>query len=206
MKKIIAFISSALFIVALASVVLAHAEIESCVPAIDGTVETAPVKVICKASEGIKPEGSLLKVLDANGAQVDKGDSAVDLNDADRTTISVSLDTAKMKDGVYTVKWTTVSADDGDEESGEFKFTVQGAAQVTATALPQATAVAPATATTAPAVPTVQAVPTTSASSGTSNTLPATGSEVNYGLFALLAAFGLMLCSTGAFVFARARR
>lgn len=129
MKKIIAFVSSALFVFALAAVAYvpvarAHAEIESCIPAIDSTVETAPDKLVCTASQGMEPKGSSLSVFDANGAPVDKGDSAVDLNDPDRKTISVSLDTAKMKEGVYMVKWTTVSADDGDEDSGEFKFTV----------------------------------------------------------------------------------
>lgn len=129
MRKIIALVSSALLVVALAAVVFvpvarAHAEIEECTPPIDGTVETAPEKLTCKASQGMKAEGSALKVFDANGVQVDKGDSAVDLNDPDRVTISVSLDMAKMEHGVYTVKWTTVSADDGDEADGEFKFTV----------------------------------------------------------------------------------
>jgi methionine-rich copper-binding protein CopC len=37
----------------------------------------------------------------------------------------VSLDASKMRDGVYTVKWKTLSADDGDEARGEFKLTVR---------------------------------------------------------------------------------
>ncbi len=204
MKKIIVLISSALLVFALASVVLvpvahAHAEIESCTPAIDGTVETAPEKLVCKTTQAMDPKQSKLEVLDASGAQVDKGDSAVDLNDPDRKTISVSLDTAKMKDGVYTVKWETFSVDDNEEASGEFKFTVGHA-----TAPPQATTAAQATATTEPAAPTAQATPTPHHE--TSPTLPATGSASDYGLFALLAVFGLMLIGTGAFAFTRARR
>ncbi len=138
MKKTVALIASALLVVALGSLALAHAEIESCTPPIDGTVETAPDRLVCQASQGMKSEGSLLQVFDANGVQVDKGDSQVDLNDPDRVTISVSLDTSKMTDGVYTVKWTTVSADDGDEDSGEFHFTVGHAMHDETTATPDA--------------------------------------------------------------------
>jgi methionine-rich copper-binding protein CopC len=128
-KKSIALLVSALLFAALAfavylPVALAHAEIAECAPAIDGTVETAPDKLVCKASQGMRAEGSSLAVFDSAGTQVDKGDSAVDLTDPDRLTISVSLDTTNMPDGVYTVRWTTVSAEDGDEASGEFKFTV----------------------------------------------------------------------------------
>lgn len=144
MKKVFAFLLGALVLGALVSAVyvpvaLAHAEIESCTPAFDSTVETAPDKVVCKASQGMRADGSKLSVFNAAGVQVDKGDSAVDLSDADRTTISVSLDTAKVTDGVYLVKWTTVSADDGDEASGEFKFTVGQAMDMGGTETPAAT-------------------------------------------------------------------
>lgn len=143
MKRLIALFVSALFFAALGSVVrvpvaLAHAEIASCAPAIDGTVETAPDKLVCKASQGMRAVGSSLAVFDAAGIKVDKGDSAVDLTDPDRLTISVSLDTTKMQDGVYTVKWTTVSADDGDEAHGEFKFTVGHGMEMDHTATPAA--------------------------------------------------------------------
>lgn len=124
MNKFFALVCSALLFLALGSVAFAHAEIVECTPKMNGVVETAPEKLYCEASQAMEATGSSLRVFDANGAQVDKGDSAVDLNDPERTLISVSLDTAKMSDGVYTVKWTTVSADDGDQASGEFKFTV----------------------------------------------------------------------------------
>lgn len=148
MKKLFAFLVGALLLGALMTVAfvpaaLAHAEIESCTPAIDSTVETAPDKVVCTTSQGMKAEGSKLSVFDAAGAQVDKGDSAVDLTNADRTTIAVSLDVAKVVDGVYTVKWTTLSADDNDEASGEFKFTVGHAMDLTGTATPAATEAGP---------------------------------------------------------------
>lgn len=144
MNRIIALMSGALMVIALAAVVfaptvLAHAEMASCTPPINGTVEHAPEKVVCKATQGLDPKGSSLQVFDAAGTRVDKGDSQVDLNDPDRLTIMVSLDTSKMKDGVYTVKWVTVSLEDGDQASGEFTFTVGHATsmeQPTPAALP----------------------------------------------------------------------
>lgn len=124
MQKGIVLFGVLFFMLAFSSAAFAHAEIASCTPPINGTVDSAPAQLVCKASESLDPKGSTLAVYDAMGMQVDKKDSTVDLNDPDRVTISVSLDTAMVKDGEYTVKWTTVSSADGDKESGEFKFTV----------------------------------------------------------------------------------
>jgi methionine-rich copper-binding protein CopC len=150
-KKIIAFLGSALLVFALASAVyvpaaLAHAQIISCTPEIGSTVAQAPATVTCKTSEAMDPKASSLGVVDAMGMQVDKGDSKVDLNDPDRVTITVSLDAAMIKDGLYTVKWKTLSAADGDAAEGEFQFAV-GAQPVkigpTATPAPEGTQAAP---------------------------------------------------------------
>ncbi len=138
MTKVIAVLGSVLLLLALASIALAHAEIDSCTPPVNGTVDTAPDKLTCKTTEALDPKGSSLSVFDAAGLQVDKHDSAVDLNDPDRKTISVSLDAAMMKDGVYTVKWKTLSADDGDSADGSFTFTVGMAMQMDLTATPAA--------------------------------------------------------------------
>jgi hypothetical protein len=53
--------------------------------------------------------------------QVDKGDARID--DDDRTHMLVSLREG-LPAGVYTVRWWTLSAEDGDTDSGEFTFTV----------------------------------------------------------------------------------
>jgi methionine-rich copper-binding protein CopC len=65
---------------------------------------------------------SSLRVFDSAGVRVDKSDSQVHAGDG--RTISVSLDAAKMRNGIYKIKWKTLSADDGDEAGGEFKLTV----------------------------------------------------------------------------------
>ena len=65
---------------------------------------------------------STLTVLDENGLQVDLGDGRVDLNDPDRTVMLVSLPALPI--GVYTVRWSTVSTEDGSTDSGRFSFGV----------------------------------------------------------------------------------
>jgi methionine-rich copper-binding protein CopC len=100
----------------------AHAEIESCQPPINGSVELPPDKIVCTTTESMDGKRSSLRVFDSAGAQVDKSDSQV--RAGDNRIISISLDAAKIRDGVYTIKWKTLSADDGDEAGGEFKFTV----------------------------------------------------------------------------------
>lgn len=207
MKRSFVFLGAALLILAFASIASmpvahAHAEPEECTPPIDGTVETAPEKVVCTTTQAMDPKQSKLEVFDASGTQVDTGHSAVDLNNPDRNTISVSLNPAKMKDGVYTVKWETFSTEDNEDASGEFKFTVKSgvAAQPTATAT---TAAEPtATPTTAPettTAPTAEPTPTTP-----TTTLPATGAAMSNLGFVLIAFLGLLLLGFG--LFARARR
>ena len=100
----------------------AHAEIETCQPPIDATTRSAPDSIVCTTSEAMDPKRSSLRVFDSTGTKVDRGNPRVD--DAGRKTISVSLDPSKMGEGVYTVRWKTLSADDGDEAGGEFRFTV----------------------------------------------------------------------------------
>lgn len=213
MKKLVALVGSALALLALVvaarvPVALAHAEITSCVPAMNSAVESAPDKLVCKASESLDPKGSSLSVFDAAGVQVDKGDSTVDLNDPDRVTISVSLDTTKLTGGDYTVKWKTLSSADQDEASGEFKFTVAPAAQATVTpepTRPPEPTTAPTTAPEATKAPEPTAAPTV-APTETPSTLPATGADANIMAFALLAALGAGLLVAGALFANRARR
>src|SRR4051812_24665713 len=58
---------------------------------------------------------STIRVLDANIVQVDLADGHVDLDDPDRKVMLVSL--PALPTGIYTVEWTSVSAEDGDSEA-----------------------------------------------------------------------------------------
>jgi len=114
-------LGTAALLFALSIDALGHAEIETCQPPVGATIKTAPDSVVCITSEAMDAKRSSLRVLDSTGAQVDKRDSRVHGDDG--KTISVSL-ASKLASGVYTVEWKTLSADDGDEASGEFKFKV----------------------------------------------------------------------------------
>jgi LPXTG-motif cell wall-anchored protein len=108
--------------IASAGVVSAHAEFKSSVPAPDSTVATAPETVTITFTEEIKADGNTIKVLDAAGEQVDKGDTALDKSDADRTTLVVSLNDG-LSNGSYTVEWKNNGAD-GHSEEGNFTFSI----------------------------------------------------------------------------------
>jgi methionine-rich copper-binding protein CopC len=124
---------------------LAHSEFVSSVPAPNSTVTTAPTTVKATYNAGINPKGSSIAVVGPNGSAADVGDGHVDLNDPNRQTMIVTLK-PNLGPGKYTVKWTTVAADDGDTLSDTFTFTIAAAAPVaTTTPKPTATAAVPAT-------------------------------------------------------------
>jgi methionine-rich copper-binding protein CopC len=100
----------------------AHARPDRADPPIEGVVPTAPAVLQVWFGEGVTASGSSLQVVDGAGNRVDAGDSRVDLNDPDRKRMLVSL--GQLADGVYTVNWRTLSADDGDAAEGSFRFGV----------------------------------------------------------------------------------
>ena len=190
MKRMIVVLGLAvLLVLGLFGVVSAHAKLDHCTPAIGTNVATAPNQVVCVYSEEIDTKASTLSVWDANNQQVDKKDVHVDLNDPNHATLVASLDSALVKNGVYTVKWHTVTPDDGGISDGTWQFTV-GAVAITpqpateivnpATATPPGnapaatptTAVVPATATTAATTaPATAAVTATTAATATAATI-----------------------------------
>src|SRR5512137_2554002 len=120
-------VAAALSLMAL-QVAFAHAQIDHCTPAVGSTVAQAPGQVVCVMTEEIDTKLSTLSVWDADGNQVDKRDAHVDLNDADHKTLLVSVNTAQVTNGVLTVKYHTVTPDDGGITDGTFQFVVGSAA------------------------------------------------------------------------------
>ena len=104
--------------------VFAHAELDHCTPAVGSRVAAAPTQVVCVTTDELDTKLSTIAVSDANKIRVDKGDGRVDLNDADRKTLIVSLDPSKLKEGVYTVTWHVVAVDDRAISDGTFQFIV----------------------------------------------------------------------------------
>lgn len=181
MKRIIVLVFALGTLAALGTgVAFAHAKLDTCTPAVSSTVATAPSQIKCVFSEEIDTKLSTMSVFDARNTQVDDKDAKVDLDDPDRKTLLVSLDASKMKNGVYTVKYHTVTPDDGGITDGEFQFTVGSGP----TPGPTKEAITEATATPAPT------------NSVTPTTLPTTGGETN-NAFVVFTVFGLAILALG---------
>jgi methionine-rich copper-binding protein CopC len=99
----------------------AHARYDRSEPAAQGTVDGAPFVLKTWFNQELMSASSI-KVLDQAGTQVDLGDGRVDLDDPDRKLMVVSL--PALPEGVYTVAWASLSAEDGDWADGTFAFGV----------------------------------------------------------------------------------
>jgi len=98
----------------------AHAELQASAPQKNAVLKTAPTEIAIDFSEEVDAKLSRIIVKDAQGKQVYKADGHVAADNAKH----FSVDLTPLKAGVYSVHWTSVSADDGHKESGTFKFTV----------------------------------------------------------------------------------
>lgn len=108
----------------LSAAVLAHADYDDAVPAAGEIVAQAPQQVqVWFTQELFRREGqNALEVYGPDEQRVDQDDAAID--DDNRKLMTVSLQSG-LPNGVYTVRWRTLSADDGDDAEGEFQFTIQ---------------------------------------------------------------------------------
>ncbi|MDE2060594.1 MAG: copper resistance protein CopC [candidate division NC10 bacterium] len=91
-----------------------HAE-----PRVGWTVNKPPAQVRIWFDVPIEPFFSTIKVVDANGQQVDKQDGRV--NPTDRTVLEVSL--PSLPPGKYRVFWNVISIDTHRTE-GDYPFTI----------------------------------------------------------------------------------
>ena len=105
----------------------AHAGYARSEPTAGAVIPQAPDEVqVWFTQELFRRAGAnTLEVVGPDGARVDKQDAWID--DDDRTHMIVSLQ-ADLPAGAYTVRWGSLSAEDGDADSGEFSFTVDPAA------------------------------------------------------------------------------
>jgi methionine-rich copper-binding protein CopC len=97
--------------------VSAHARYDHSVPDVSAPLDGSPLVLRTYYTQELM-SASTVQVLDVAGNQVDLGDGRVDLDDPDRKAMTVSLPALPM--GLYTVQWSTVSAEDGDAETGAF--------------------------------------------------------------------------------------
>ena len=108
------------------STVAAHSELVKSEPEAGASLENSPAQVTAWFSEELDAQSSSMRVFDAQNNQVDNGDGSADLNDLDHLSMIVSL--PPLPAGTYSVHWVSVSAEDGDEEEGEFAFSVTSGA------------------------------------------------------------------------------
>ena len=97
----------------------AHAFLDHAEPRVGSVVKAAPSELKLWFNEQIEPAFSSIKVLDAAGRRVDKGDLHVD--PAQREVLRISLQ--PISAGAYTVQWRAVSVDT-HVTSGSFGFRV----------------------------------------------------------------------------------
>ena len=103
----------------------AHAKVLSATPAIGSTIAQAPDKVTVECAENINPNPKLsnLFVYSPSGELISQGDAKVSLSNPKEMSVGIKPN----GNGVYIVRWITVSAVDGDPDQGAFIFTVKPA-------------------------------------------------------------------------------
>ena len=97
----------------------AHAFLNRTDPRVGSTVKTSPTHVRIWFTERLEPAFSSVRVLDAAGQRVDKGDSQVDPSNL--ALLRVSL--PPLPPGTYKVIWRVLSVDSHITE-GDFTFRV----------------------------------------------------------------------------------
>ena len=107
----------------------AHAKVYKAIPAIGSTITQAPTSVTVFTLENMAPgpTKSNLFVYAPSGDLISQGNGVIALNDPRQMTIQIK----PTGNGVYVVRWITVSAQDGDPDEGAFVFTVKPTAPAT---------------------------------------------------------------------------
>jgi methionine-rich copper-binding protein CopC len=114
------FSIAAILSLALTGRALAHAELQSAIPAAGGTVATAPSELDLKFSEDLNLKFSGVKVAGPDKKTVQTGPATL----KDKNTTLVVPISGTLSAGVYTVAWHALSAD-GHKTHGSYTFTVK---------------------------------------------------------------------------------
>lgn len=133
MKKTFVLLALVLALFAIPQIVSAHAIAMACLPRMGINVTRVPEQVLCQFNEPLVPSKILMMVTDAKGTRVDKNDTH--FYEDDNYTLVVSLDTAKVTQGIYTVTWKVTDTLDQGETSSTFQFGVNTVVPPTPTAV-----------------------------------------------------------------------
>src|SRR6266568_3034306 len=128
LRRCFAILCSSMFGVLLALTVFvgnasAHAKVIDSNPKMGSTITTAPTTITVTAAENMNPDPKLsnLFVYGPTGELISQGNAKVSLNNPKEMSIGITAG----GNGVYVVRWITVSAEDGDPDQGAFIFTVK---------------------------------------------------------------------------------
>ncbi len=96
----------------------AHAKVYKAIPAIGSTIAQAPTTVTVFTLENINPDPkkSNLFVYEPSGDLISQGNAQIALNNPREMSIAIKA----AGNGIYVVRWITVSAEDGDPDEGAF--------------------------------------------------------------------------------------
>ena len=103
-----------------ASVAAGHAILQRTEPLIESKLKRSPDEVKLYFTERLEPRYSSLRVLNAEGQQVDRRDSRVDR--ANPALLRATL--PALPAGIYTVLWRVLSID-ADVTEGSFTFRIE---------------------------------------------------------------------------------
>lgn len=117
-----AFAVAIILALATFTMALAHAEPATVKPGDGAVLNQAPTEILIQMTQEMARQagGNDIEVFDASGKKVTTVAAVID--NSDRRKISVPLP-SNLAVGTYTVKWKTLSADDGDPANGELTFT-----------------------------------------------------------------------------------
>lgn len=123
MKWLAACLLSVVVALAAFATAWAHAEPATAKPGDGAVLRASPGEVVLEMSQDMGRQAGLndIDVFDASGKEVTTVAAVVD--NADRKKLSVALPAA-LPPGIYTVKWKTSSAEDGDPANGQLSFTI----------------------------------------------------------------------------------
>jgi copper resistance protein C len=160
-RSVAALTGASLFVILLPVVVLAHAGLDTISPA-DKSSGPPPQQIVGTFVENVDPSKSSYTVVDASGKVVVSG-GEVDPANTKRMTLALPV----LAPGAYTIRWTTLSADDNEIARGTTTFTVVAASpSPSATPVPSASVAASASPS-ASAPPSAAPSPSPSGGTGT---------------------------------------
>lgn len=161
----------ALGVAGLPGIVQAHAALDTVTPADKSTVGASPAEIVMTFTETLDPGRSSIRLVDATGALIVEG-GAIDVDDAKTLRLVVP---ANLAPGTYTIRWTSFSTQDNEQDRGTTTFTLAPSTApptVTPSASPSvAPSASPSVASLAPSVVPSPSAPPTSPTTSTSDAL-----------------------------------